>query len=166
MKKYLLMCIALVVASSLVACVKVGTSPKGEELPIERAAMKLLSDVKEGGYQLVGTDDLSKWMAANRGMVIIDTMPAEDFAKIHIKGALNSPFPKTEKELTPNDKETVLKVAGADKDKTIVVYCGFTSCRRSHLGAKALIENGYRNVYRYPGGIIGWKENNLPMEQR
>jgi thiosulfate/3-mercaptopyruvate sulfurtransferase len=164
MKKYLLAGVACAVALMLAACVRVGTSPKGEEVPIEKAAMKLAADLKDGGYQLVNTDDLSKWMTAEKEMIIIDTMPEANYAKSHIKGALSSPFPKTEKELTPADKENIVKVAGDNKDKTLVVYCGFTACRRSHLGAKALIENGYKDVYRYPGGIVGWKENNLPTD--
>jgi thiosulfate/3-mercaptopyruvate sulfurtransferase len=163
MKKYLVV-VALLSVLVLAACAGVGTSPKGLEAPIEKASMKLLADVKDGGYQLVNAEGLNKLISANKGMIIIDTMPAEDFAKIRIKGAVNSPVAKTEKEFTPAEKQNIVKIAGSDKSTTVVVYCGFTACRRSHLGAKALVENGFSSVYRYPGGIIGWKEYGYPTE--
>ena len=50
------------------------------------------------------------------------------------------------------------------KDKTIVVYCGFVKCKRSHEAAKYLVENGYTKVYRYPGGISAWGDAELAFE--
>jgi len=162
MKKYWV--VALLSVFVLAACAGVGTSPKGLEAPIEKASMKLMSDVKDGGYKLVNSEELNKWISAGKPMLLIDTMPAEAFAKERIKGAVNSPVAKTEKEFTPAEKQNILKIAGTDKNKTIVVYCGYTSCRRSHLGAKTLVENGFSSVYRYPGGIVGWKEYGYPAE--
>ena len=49
------------------------------------------------------------------------------------------------------------KLLGSDKDKVIVVYCGFVKCTRSHNGAAWAKNLGYKNVYRYPGGIFAWK---------
>jgi thiosulfate/3-mercaptopyruvate sulfurtransferase len=142
----------------------VGTSPKGLETSIEKAAMKLVTDVKDGGYKLIDTEELNKWVAEKSVFILIDTMPKENFDKIRIKGAVNSPVAKTEKEFTPAEKENILKIAGSDKSKTVVVYCGFTGCRRSHLGAKTLVENGFSSVYRHPGGIVAWNENGYPEE--
>ena len=163
MKKYLVL-VTLLSVFSLAACAGIGTSPKGLETPIEKASMKLATDVKEGGYTLIATEALNKMLAENKNLILIDTMPKEAFDEIRIKGAVNSPVAKTEKEFTPAEKQNILKVAGTDKSKTIVVYCGYTSCRRSHLGAKTLVENGFASVYRYPGGIVGWKESGLPTE--
>jgi len=156
--------IALLSVFTLAACAGIGTSPKGLEVPIEKASMKLVTDVKEGGYTLIGTEALNKLLTENKSLVLIDTMPKEAFDEIRIKGAVNSPVAKTEKEFTPAEKQNILKIAGSDKSKTIVVYCGYTSCRRSHLGAKTLVENGFSSVYRYPGGIIGWKEAGFPTD--
>ena len=164
MRKLLTAATVMLTALILISCSNIGTSPSGKEIPIEKASIKLVADVKDGGYQLISAEELNKWMTEKKDMIIIDSMPKEDFAKTHIKGAVNSPFPRTEKELTPTEKENVVKVAGADKNKIIVIYCGFTACRRSHFGAKTLVENGYKNIYRYPGGIISWKENKFPLE--
>ena len=137
----------------------IGTSPKGLETPIEKAALKLASDVKEGGYRVVSTDELKKWIDEGKKITIVSTLPAGEDATFGIlPGARNAEMPKTEKDLAAANNEHLLKVAGADKELPLVVYCGFVACRRSHIGAKLLVENGYKNVYRYPAGIAGWGE--------
>ena len=141
-----------------------GTSPKGLEVPIEKAATKFAADVKEGGYKIVTTDELKKWLDEGKKLTIISSLPTSDDKEFGtLPAAVNSAIPKTEKELTPSDKANLLKVAGSDKEKTIVIYCGFVACRRSHIGAKILVENGFQNVYRYPGGITGWQEMGYPI---
>jgi rhodanese-related sulfurtransferase len=54
---------------------------------------------------------------------------------------------------------------GADKDKTIVFYCGFVKCTRSHNAALFAKKLGYKNVYRFPGGIFAWKGADYPVEK-
>jgi rhodanese-related sulfurtransferase len=167
MKRYFL-AIALVLVFAVAAYAGIlsgiGTSPKGLETPIEKAAVKLVTDVKDGGYKLIGTEELNKWLVDKKDFILIDTMPKENFDKIRIQGAVNSLMPKTDKELTPADKENILNIAGKDKSKTVIVYCGFTACGRSHLGAQTLVKKGFKNVYRYPGGIVAWSENGYPVE--
>jgi rhodanese-related sulfurtransferase len=141
-----------------------GTSTKGKEIPIENAAVKLVSDVKDGGYKVVTTEELKKWIDDGKAMTIVSTLPADDDKALGvIPSAVNGFMPKTEKELTPADKEALLKAVGLDKGKTIVVYCGFVACRRSHIGSKILVENGFKNVYRYSGGVVAWQEAGNPL---
>lgn len=142
----------------------IGTSPKGLELPIEKAAIKLGTDVQSGGYRLVATDELKKWIDEGRAFTLLSTLPQEDDQSFGIlPGAVSAPLPKSEKELVPADTVRLLKAAGSDKEKPVVVYCGFVACRRSHIGAKLLTENGFKSVYRYPGGIVGWREAGYPV---
>lgn len=92
-------------------------------------------------------------------MVVIDTMPASSFTGGHIKGAVNAELPKTQAEgTTAEQKAAFLKLLPADKTTPIVVYCGFTACGRSDVGAAMAVQEGYTNVYRYPGGIVAWKD--------
>ncbi|HNY66762.1 MAG TPA: rhodanese-like domain-containing protein [Deltaproteobacteria bacterium] len=164
MKKFYVVAFAALISIALAGCASVGTSPKGKEVPIENAAIKFTADVKDGGYKIVGTTELKKWIDEGRNVTIISTLPAEDDKKLGtLPAAINGYMPKSEKELTPADKDNLLKVAGTDKEKTIVVYCGFVACRRSHIGAKVLVENGFQHVYRYPGGINSWVEMGYPV---
>jgi thiosulfate/3-mercaptopyruvate sulfurtransferase len=148
----------------LVGCASYGTSPKGLEVPIEQAALNFAADVKSGGYKIVSTEELKQWLDQGRNMTIISTiLVSDDRAFGMIPNAVNSVIPRYEKELTQAHKDNLLKVAEPDKGKTIVLYCGFVGCRRSHIGAKILVDNGFTNVYRYPGGISAWKEMGYPV---
>lgn len=141
-----------------------GTSPKGLEVPIEKAAIKFAADTRASTYRVVGTEELKKWVDSGQKPLIISSLPVEEDKQLGlIPGAVNAYMPKSEKEVTRADREKLLKAAGSDKDRLIVVYCGFVSCSRSHHGANILIENGYRNVYRYPAGITGWLESGYPV---
>jgi len=142
---------------------RIGTSPKGLELPIEKAAIQLSRQVMEGGYQLITAEELAKRLENGQEMTVIDTMPPASFQKARIAGAVNCPAPKQERDLTPAVKDALLHAAGPEKGRTLVVYCGFVACGRSHVGAKVLVENGYSDVYRFPAGIVGWQEGGFPL---
>jgi len=158
-------CLALSLALfALSGCASLGTSPKGLELPIEKAAVRFTLDVKEGGYRVIMAEDLKSWLDTGKKVVVISAMPPVDDRNLGtIPGAASAAMPRSEKELAPEDKERILRAAGNDKEGLIVVYCGFVSCRRSHICAKLLVENGYKNVYRFPAGIVGWTEAGYPL---
>jgi thiosulfate/3-mercaptopyruvate sulfurtransferase len=145
---------------TLSGCATIGTSPKGLEVPIEKAAIRFSADIKDGGYKIVATDELKKWLDDGKKVTVISTLPfLEDRAYGLLPAAVSASMPKSEKEVTPEDLDGLLRAAGSDKESPIVVYCGFVACRRSHIAAKLLVEKGYRNVYRYPAGIAGWRES-------
>ena len=52
----------------------------------------------------------------------------------------------------------------ANMNKKIVVYCGFMGCSRSHELAKDLVAAGFKNVYRYAGGIAAWVDAGYDVE--
>ncbi len=165
MKKVTCLALLIVMALILSGCASThGTSPKGLEIPFEKAAIKFSADIKDGGYKVVSTDELKKWLDEGKKLTIISSLPVtEDKLFGLLPSAVNAAMPKTEKELTAADKDNLLKAAGNDNEKTIVIYCGFVACRRSHIGARILVENGYKNVYRYPAGITGWVESKYPL---
>lgn len=145
---------------------KVGTATDGSELAIEKATMKFMADTTAGGYQLMSTEDLNKWVADDKEMVLIDTMPADSFAKGRVPGALNAELPKTKLEDTTDEqKQAFISLLPENKDTPIVVYCGFVGCARSHVGAVIAMEEGYTNVYRVPGGIVAWEEAGYEVEK-
>ncbi len=139
----------------------------GKELETEKTAVNLSREVTKGGYKVVNTEELKAWIDQKKDMLIVDTMPYEDsYKKQHIPGAVQFEFPKEEvANLDDKTKEAFKKLLGANKDKMIVIYCGFTKCGRSHNGAMWAIKLGYKNVYRYPGGITAWTEADYPVEK-
>lgn len=138
----------------------------------EAGAVKLLREVQSGGYGVVTTDELKKWIDEKKEMIVVDTMPFEDsFKKQHVPGAVQFLFPIPEmqqwdtKETDGKTKEDFENLLGNNMDKTIVIYCGFVKCTRSHNGAAWAKKLGYKNVFRYPGGIFAWKGADYPVEK-
>ncbi|MBU0544076.1 MAG: rhodanese-like domain-containing protein [Proteobacteria bacterium] len=143
-----------------------------KELETEAVAVKLVRDVQRGGYDLVTTHDLKKWIDSKKDMIIVDTMPYEDsYKKEHVPGAVQFLFPIPDmnqwdtKETGGKTEEDFVKLLGNDKNKLIVIYCGFVKCTRSHNGASWAVKLGYKNVYRYTGGVFGWKGAKYPLEK-
>lgn len=142
-----------------------------DETAKEKEAVKLVRDTQKGGYGLVSTEELQKWIAEKKPLVIVDTMPYEDsYKKEHVPGSVNFVFPIPDmatwdaKETGGKTEADYAALLGPDKDKTIVVYCGFVKCTRSHNGAVWAKKLGYKNVVRYPGGIFAWKGAAQPVE--
>ena len=138
-----------------------------KEIETEKLAVNLVREVERGGYKIVSTEELKGWMDQKKDMLIVDTMPYEDsYKKQHIPGAVQYEFPKEEvRNLDDKAKAAFEKVLGLNKDRLIVIYCGFTKCGRSHNGAMWAVKLGYKNVYRYPGGIKAWTEADYPVEK-
>ena len=132
----------------------------------EALALKACGEAQRGGYKLISLQDLKKRLDANEPMLIIDTMPyADSYKKEHIPTAVQFEFPIAEMTtMSPEVEKKYLDLLGPDKDRLIVVYCGFVKCGRSHNGAMWAVKLGYRNVYRSLGGIFGWKEAGYPVE--
>ena len=107
----------------------------GKENEVEKAAIKLVKATKTGDYNLISADELKKSIDNKEDMILVDTIPADRFEKTKIKGAVNAGLPKEMKDLKPEEKEAFLKTLGDNKDKKIVIYCGFVACERSNVGA-------------------------------
>lgn len=71
-------------------------------------------------------------------------------------------YNKLSKAKKKNYKKVIVKVV--NKDKPVIVYCGFVGCRRSHQAARFLVSKGFKNVYRYAGGITAWVDGNNDIE--
>jgi len=143
-----------------------------KEMEKEAGAVKLVREVQRGGYDVVTTEELKKWIDSGKDMVIVDTMPyADSYKKMHVPGAVQFLFPIPDmnqwdiNETDGKSQDDFIKLLGSDKDKPIVVYCGFVKCTRSHNGAAWAVKLGYKNVYRYSGGIFAWKGAKYPVEK-
>lgn len=148
-----------------------GTDKFKEELSKEQEAVKLTREVQQGGYGIVTTEELKALIDTDKGLLIIDTMPYEDsYKKNHIPGAKQFLFPIPEmkewdtKETGGKTIEDFKALLGPDKNRTIVVYCGFVKCTRSHNGAVWAKKLGYTKVLRQPGGIFAWKGAGYPAD--
>ena len=91
-------------------------------------------------------------LITDSSVVILDVRKADEFAEGHIKGAV----------LIDQFQSDFMEQATAKlpKEKTIAIYC--RSGRRSANAAGKLADVGYKCV-NLKGGIIAWKEANMPV---
>jgi rhodanese-related sulfurtransferase len=143
------------------------------EVDAERFAMDLYEQTTKGKYKLVDTKTLMGWVD-KKSAVVVDTMPVGWYNQRHILGAVQATAGGEDGSkgpaflMTAAEKKNLLKVVKkatkGNKKKKVVVYCGFTKCQRSHQAAMYLKKKGYKNIYRYAGGISAWVDANYPIE--
>jgi len=143
-----------------------------KEIDKELGAVKLVREVQRGGYDIITTAELKKWMDNGKQMIIVDTMPLESsYKKAHLPNAVQFLFPIPEmkqwnsNETNGKSSEDFKTLLGSDISKPIIIYCGFVKCTRSHNGSMWAKKLGYANVYRYSGGIFAWKGAKYPVEK-
>ncbi len=164
MKKIVFVAVFVMFAASSAFAFGLGNAKFKDEVEKEIGAVKLAREVARGEYDVITTAELSEIIKAGEDVLIIDTMPYEaSYKKEHVPNAKQFLFPIPDmvtwdnKETDGKSQEDYAKLLGPDKDKKIIVYCGFVKCTRSHNGAVWAKKLGYNNVYRFPGGIFAWK---------
>jgi rhodanese-related sulfurtransferase len=171
MKKLGIVVIAILVVVSL-GGLSAAKNKFEKEVEKETEAVKLLRETKRGGYGIITTEELKTKMDVDKDLLIIDTMPYESsYKKGHIPKAKQFLFPIPDMatwdaaETSGKSVKDFEKLLGPDKNKPIVIYCGFVKCTRSHNGAAWAVKLGYKNVLRYPGGLFAWKGADYPLEK-
>ena len=171
MKTRLALALTLICTLLASPCFALFDSKFEAEATKETEAVKLFRDTTAAGYGLVTAAELKKMIDEGKNMVIVDTMPYEDsYKKEHVPGAAQFLFPIPDmhewdaKETAGKTQADFEALLGPDKDKTIVIYCGFVKCTRSHNGAVWAKKLGYKNVYRFAGGIFAWKGAGFPAD--
>ena len=106
-----------------------------------------------GERQYVNTDVQGfAELVADTNVVVLDVRTATEFAEGHLERAINIDYHQS--DFVEKAKATL------PLDKKIAVYC--RSGRRSAGAAGKLGEDGYKLV-NLKGGIIAWKEANMPV---
>ena len=103
--------------------------------------------IKEEDYRAT-----KKRLDAGEKFILVDTREDSEWARGHIPGATHLSRGIIERDI----EKTV-----ADKNATIVLYCG--GGFRSALAADNLQKMGYRNVISMDGGWRGWTEAGFPV---
>jgi len=116
-------------------------------------AMKAAKE-KVAGYKTITAEELQTMIKETKDLVIIDSRGGKWFDGEVIAGA---------KQLAA-DKTNAKSLAKLIPTKTtpVVFYCSGTECPASAAAAHAAQKAGYKNLYKFPGGIAEWKEKGLP----
>ena len=104
------------------------------------------------GFASLTPQDVIRLM--NRGAVVIDLRPAEQYAAGHLSGARRM------------DGEQILKAGDTlkkYKQKTLIVYDESGSLGGST--ARQLKQQGFLQAFNLRGGLAAWRADNLPLEK-
>ncbi len=97
----------------------------------------------------------TRLMNNNSDMLILDTRTKDEFAKGHIKQAINIPL----SELKDN-VDKLQKYSG----KPVLIYCN--SGNTSQKAGRILQLSGFSDISNLAGGVLAWKEANLPLTKK
>lgn len=87
--------------------------------------------------------------------LVLDIREDKEYASGHILGAKHIPQSRLESELAR------LK---HDKSKPVIAVCN--SGARSKGACSTLLKNGFEDVYNLNGGVMGWRNANLPLVRK
>lgn len=103
-------------------------------------------------YIEIGTAVMKSYLE-NNSALLVDARPHVKFMRETILGSIS---------VVDTKADELMGRFPANKNERIATFCEGYSCEKSNILAAKLIENGYKNVYVYAGGIPEWKKENLP----
>ncbi len=86
----------------------------------------------------------------NPNVHLINTLSAGNFRKEHIPNSLN---------INSVDITRLL----FEKDEEIILYCADVNCMTSYYAYLHLEKSGYKNIWRFAGGLREWYEKGFPL---
>ena len=115
------------------------------------AVLGLNSACGQGNFENADVNEFAE-LVADTNVVVLDVRTADEFAEGHLERAINIDYHQS--DFVEKAKSTL------SLDTKIAVYC--RSGRRSAGAAGKLGAEGYKLV-NLKGGIIAWKEANMPV---
>jgi rhodanese-related sulfurtransferase len=103
------------------------------------------------------TKEAVKDKMQDHNVVVLNVLPDNDYAKMHIAGSENLSLGLNSSDFV----EAVDKKYG--KNKFFITYCAGLTCNAGPNAAKALTEKGFK-ANDYPGGMKEWYEAGFPTE--
>lgn len=110
-----------------------------------------------------GSDDLPEWVDAAalqsalggpRRITVLDIDPREDYARSHVRGAMNIPL----------DELFIRCLDEVPKSDTVVIYARRNNEVMARMAINKLSSSGYKHLSVLGGGLDGWEREGLPIE--
>ena len=100
---------------------------------------------------LISREELKEKLDRGDDFKLVMTLGEWGYRAKHIPGSLNINTPEQGREML-------------DLDDELVVYCSNEACTASIYAYNILVQNGYKNVRRYAGGLLDWEDAGYPLE--
>ena len=127
-------------------------------------SLRQLMDEARRKVPEVSAADVKRSLDQGGSALVLDVREPEEWSKGHIPRAVN--VPRGWLELRADPASPIADpTLSADRDARIVAYCFQSPGVRSMLAAATLVELGYTNVTALSGGLKGWIDGGLPVEE-
>lgn len=99
--------------------------------------------------QIINRRELKRMLERDRGFVLIEALPEDEYRRAHLPYAINVPL--DDAHFAERIREAV-----PEPERDIIVYCSNAECPESHEAARRIEELGYVSVYEYLDGKEDW----------
>jgi rhodanese-related sulfurtransferase len=104
---------------------------------------------------------------ADKGVPLIDTRVASEYAEKTIKGAKSVPYREKSAKDVKFDRtqdQFDLSKLPADKNAPVVMFCNAGECWKSYKASIVARDAGYKQVHWLRGGLPEWVAKGLPTQ--
>jgi rhodanese-related sulfurtransferase len=102
-----------------------------------------------------------------KGVPLIDTRVAGEYAEKTIKGAISVPYKEKSAKAVGFDRTQDsfdLAKLPADKNAPVVLFCNAGECWKSYKAAVVARDAGYKQIHWFRGGMPEWTGKSLPTQ--
>ncbi|MGE4296876.1 MAG: YceI family protein [Desulfovibrionaceae bacterium] len=109
----------------------------------------------------ITVSELTQWMDQGRDFVLLDTLPHDHFAAVHLPGAKNACLYET--TFADQVASVLADTAATATGRPIVVYGPDNASRNADVAAAKLARLGHAGIHRLEGGLAAWRAAGLPL---
>lgn len=106
----------------------------------------------------ISSEEIREMMDRDEDFVVVSAVPADEFERGHIPGAVNIPVERS-------DFESRFQRIIPDRERFVVVYCSSDECEDASKAVERVEEMGYSNVHQFFGGLEKWKNSGFAVEK-
>ena len=114
------------------------------------APAALSEDVESIEAPSISPAELHAQRESGAAPVVIDVRTPEEYASVHIPGAVNIPF-----------DQVADRIGEIESSQGVALYCMVGP--RARKGESALLAAGYEEIFHLEGGLAAWQAAGLPV---
>lgn len=116
-------------------------------------AMLIWHEARKGGQTL--TPSQVSQLVNQENALLVDVRDSAEFRKGHLTDAINIPYAKLRDQLGSLEKH---------RERPVVLVCEYGST--AGAAGKILKEAGFGRIFRLGGGIMEWRNQQLPLVKK
>ncbi|UZG42735.1 rhodanese-like domain-containing protein [Caldimonas thermodepolymerans] len=129
------------------------------------AELGLFTPTHLPGAKVVTAREVQQLIA--KGAVVVDTRTEREYRAKHIPGAVFAPYVEKSLKDVAFDagQDDFSGLAKLDKNKPTVFACNGAECWKSYKASRVALQQGFKEVYWFRGGLPEWEAAGLEVEK-